>query len=45
MRMTLVYARIANHTVAEEYFTVSEKVEALYNNPEDVTPRTQKKPR
>jgi hypothetical protein len=29
MRMTLVYARIANPTVAEEYFTVSEKVEAL----------------
>src|SRR5215208_1215812 len=33
MRMTLVYARIANRTVAEEYFTVSEKVEALYNAP------------
>jgi integrase len=33
MRMTLVYARIANRTVAEEYFTVSEKVEALYNTP------------
>ena len=27
MRMTMVYARIANRTVAEEYFAVSEKVE------------------
>jgi integrase len=33
MRMTMVYARIANRTVADEYFTVSEKVEALYNQP------------
>ena len=33
MRMTLVYARIANRTVADEYFTVSEKVEALYEAP------------
>jgi integrase len=33
MRMTMVYARIANRTVAEEYFTVSEKVEALYDAP------------
>jgi integrase/recombinase XerD len=33
MRMTLVYARIADRTVAEEYFSVSEKVEALYNQP------------
>src|SRR5205085_8784707 len=31
MRMTLVYARIADRTVAEEYFTVAEKVEALYD--------------
>jgi Phage integrase family len=28
--MTLRYARIANRTVADEYFAVSEKVEALY---------------
>lgn len=28
--MTMVYARIADRTVAEEYFAVSEKVEALY---------------
>jgi hypothetical protein len=33
MRMTMVYARIADRTVAEEYFTVSEKVEAIYNAP------------
>ena len=31
--MTLVYAKIANRTVAEEYFTVAEKVEALYAQP------------
>ena len=32
MAMTMVYAKIADRTVAEQYFTVSEKVEALYNN-------------
>ena len=31
LSMTLVYARIADRTVAEEYFTVTEKVEALYD--------------
>ena len=31
--MTLRYARIANRTVAEEYFAVTEKVEALYGQP------------
>jgi site-specific recombinase XerD len=31
--MTLVYAKIANRTVAEEYFTVAEKVDALYAQP------------
>lgn len=31
MRMTMVYARIADRTVADEYFAVSEKVEALYD--------------
>jgi len=30
--MTMVYARIADRTVAEEYFAVSEKVEALYDH-------------
>jgi integrase len=33
MRMTMVYARIADRTVADEYFTVAEKVEALYDAP------------
>jgi hypothetical protein len=28
--MTLVYAKIANRTVADEYFAVTEKVDALY---------------
>jgi integrase len=36
MRMTMVYARIANRTVADEYFAVSEKVEALYNAPREL---------
>ena len=31
MRMTMVYARIADRTVADEYFAVSEQVEALYD--------------
>jgi len=30
LRMTLVYARIADRTVAEEYYAVTEQVEALY---------------
>jgi site-specific recombinase XerD len=38
MRMTLVYARIANRTVADEYFSVSEKVEALYDAPRELPP-------
>jgi hypothetical protein len=29
--MTLRYAKIANRTVADEYFAVTEKVEALYD--------------
>ena len=33
LHMTLVYAKIADRTVADEYFTVSEKVEALYEAP------------
>ena len=33
LHMTLVYAKIADRTVADEYFTVSEKVEALYDAP------------
>lgn len=31
--MTMTYARIADRTVADEYFAVSERVEALYNQP------------
>ena len=31
MTMTMVYARIADRTVADQYFAVTEKVEALYN--------------
>jgi integrase len=39
LRMTLVYARIANRTVAEEYHAVSTKVEALYaSDDENETP-------
>ena len=38
MRMTMVYARIADRTVADEYFAVSEKVEALYNQPRQLPP-------
>jgi site-specific recombinase XerD len=33
LSMTLVYARIADRTVADQYFTVTDKVEALYNRP------------
>ncbi len=33
MDMTLVYAKIANRTVAQEYFTVAAKVDALYATP------------
>ena len=34
LKMTLVYARIANQTVADEYRTASEKVDALNAEPE-----------
>ena len=33
LAMTMVYARIADRTVADEYFKVTEKVEALYQQP------------
>jgi hypothetical protein len=36
MDMTLTYARIADRTVADEYFAVSEKVEALYDQPREL---------
>ena len=32
--MTLRYAKIANRTVADEYFAVTDKVEALYGQPQ-----------
>jgi Phage integrase family len=31
LKMTLIYARIADRKVADEYFAVTEQVEALYN--------------
>jgi integrase/recombinase XerD len=33
LAMTMVYARIADRTVANQYFAVTEKVEALYDTP------------
>ena len=33
LTMTMVYARIADRIVADEYFAVTEKVEALYDQP------------
>ena len=36
MRMTMVYAKISNRTVADEYFKVSEQVEALYDAPKQL---------
>jgi site-specific recombinase XerD len=36
MRMTMVYAKISNRTVADEYFRVSEQVEALYDTPKEL---------
>jgi integrase/recombinase XerD len=33
LAMTMIYARIADKTVADEYFSVTEKVEALYGQP------------
>jgi hypothetical protein len=38
LRMTLVCARIADRKVAEEYFTVTEQVEALYSAERPVLP-------
>ena len=34
LRMTLIYARIANHTVADEYRAASDSVDALYAEPD-----------
>lgn len=38
LRMTLVYARIADRKVADEYFRVTEQVEALYSAEAPVLP-------
>lgn len=38
LSMTLVYARIADRTVADEYFKVTEQVEALYDQQPVVLP-------
>ena len=37
LAMTMVYARIADKTVADEYFAVTEKVEALYGQPQQLS--------
>ena len=37
MRMTLTYARISDRTVADEYFRVTQAVEASYANTEPIT--------
>ena len=36
LRMTLVHARVADRTVADENFSVSEKVEAMYGQPQEL---------
>jgi site-specific recombinase XerD len=38
MRMTLVYARIADRTVADQYYAATEQVEALYTDPLTTSP-------
>ena len=38
LRMTLVYARIADRKVADEYFAVTAQVEALYTTTDPVLP-------
>jgi site-specific recombinase XerD len=39
LEMTLIYARITNHVVADEYAAVSEQVDALYGQPGQPGPR------
>jgi integrase/recombinase XerD len=41
MRMTMVYAKISNRTVADEYFKVSAQVEALYDQPKQLPPEVE----
>jgi hypothetical protein len=33
MRMTLVYARIADRTVADQYYAAANQIDAMYENP------------
>jgi Phage integrase family len=40
MEMTLIYARIANRVVADEYAQVSAKIDALYGQPPGCPPTT-----
>ena len=40
MRMTLVYARIADRTVADEYFAAADKVDHLYQSHLTTSPAT-----
>lgn len=40
LKMTLVYARIADRRVADEYFAVTQQVEALYTTDTPVLPAT-----
>lgn len=40
LKMTLVYARIADRKVADEYFAVTQQVEALYTTDTPVLPAT-----
>ncbi len=41
MRMTMVYAKISNRAVADEYFKVSAQVEALYDAPKQLPPEAE----
>ena len=43
--MTLRYAKIANRTVADEYFAVTDKVDALYGQRQDPARRRRSDPR
>jgi hypothetical protein len=40
MEMTLIYAKIANRVVADEYAAVSAKIDALYGQPPRCRPTT-----
>ena len=41
LSMTMIYARISDRTVADEYFAVTEKVEALYEAPKVLPPEAE----